>query len=265
MLKAGLIGYGSIGKEIESLISKGKAGHVKLLTVLTRSEQHETSSDSLITTKPETFFEQDLDIVIEAAGHKALHTYGAKVLSSGADLLILSTGALADIELYDSLHQTAKEHACKIYIPSGAIAGLDRIAAGSLGMIDEVKLITSKPVKSWYGTIAEKQVDLETITEPHCLFEGSAREAAGLFPESVNAAATLSISGIGVEHTKVLVYIDPTIHSNVHKIIAVGDFGKLEVSIENHPSKINPKSSPVVAMSVAKVLRNLTQEIVVGV
>ncbi|WP_144460677.1 aspartate dehydrogenase [Siminovitchia fortis] len=265
MLNAGMIGYGTIGKEIASLISEGKAGNVSLRAVLTRNEYYVSSPDCLMTTNPEAFFNKKLDIIIEAAGHDALHTYGAKVLSSGADLLILSTGALADNKLYESLHQMAKTNACKIYIPSGAIAGLDRIATGSLGQIDEVKLITSKPTKSWYGTIAEEQVDLEAINEPHCLFEGSAREAAKLFPESVNAAATLSFAGIGFENTKVQVYIDPTIQQNVHKIVSAGEFGKVELSVQNNPSKTNPKSSPVVAMSVAKVLGNLTKEIVVGV
>lgn len=265
MLKVGLIGYGTIGKEIASHISEGRAGNVSVGAILTRSEYHAALPSILMTNNSDTFFNQEFDMIIEAAGHDALKAYGTKVLSLGTDLLLLSTGALADTELYEKMSQTAKANACKIYIPSGAIAGLDRIASGTLGKIDEIKLVTSKPTKSWYGTIAEEQVNLETIHKPHCLFAGSARDAAKLFPESVNAAATLSFAGIGLDNTKVEVFVDPTIQQNVHKIIAVGEFGKMELSIQNNPAKTNPKSSPIVAMSVAKVLRNLTKEIVVGI
>jgi len=90
-------------------------------------------------------------------------------------------------------------------------------------------------------------------------------EAARLFPENVNVAATLSIAGIGFEKTKVQVYVDPTIQSNTHTIKAKGYFGQVEISVQNVPFKQNPKSSPITAMSVAKVLKNLTTSVVVGI
>lgn len=268
MLKAGIIGYGTLGKSIGRLIEDQQAGDVLLKAVLVRKQLSslDTPPESCtVTTDEEFFFEQDLDIIIEAAGHNALHLYGEKVLSSGRDLIILSVGALADVEFYDLLLDTATKNQKRLFLPSAAIAGLDRIAAGVLGEMEDITLITRKPIKSWYGTIAEEKVDLQSLTEPYCIFNGNARNAAKLFPENVNVSAALSLAGIGFEKTNVQVFVDPTIQMNTHTILAKGYFGQVEISVQNKPFEQNPKSSPIVSMSVAKVLRNLTTSVVIGI
>jgi aspartate dehydrogenase len=268
MLNAGIIGYGTIGKHIAELIQSQQAGAIELKSVLVRNlERIEESSQHpfSFTNNEESFFNQDLDIVIEAAGHHALELYGEKALLSGCHLMVISVGALADNEFLDVLQKAARENSKQILIPSAAIGGLDRIAAGALGEIEEITIITRKPVKSWYGTIAEEKVNLETISEPYCIFDGNARNASKLFPENVNVSATLSLAGIGFEKTKVQVYVDPTIKRNIHTIKAKGFFGEVEISVQNEPFKQNPKSSPIVGLSVAKVLKNLTSSIVIGV
>jgi aspartate dehydrogenase len=268
MLKVGIIGYGTLGRSISDLIASKQAGDVELTAILVRKPLNSTESapeNCTITTDESVFFNQNLDIIIEAAGHHALQLYGEKALSSGSNLIILSVGALANIDFYESLLETATLHQKQLIIPSAAIAGLDRVAAGVLGEINEIRLITRKPPKSWYGTIAEDKVNLETIKEPYCIFDGNARDAAKLFPENVNVSAALSLAGIGFEDTTVQVYVDPTIDKNTHTIVAKGFFGKVEISVQNNPFIQNPKSSPIVSMSVAKVLRNLTSSLVIGV
>ncbi|MBV7505437.1 aspartate dehydrogenase [Bacillus sp. sid0103] len=268
MLKAGIIGYGTLGKSISKLIESGKAGDVVLQAILVRTPLgtfDKLPDQCTVTRNEEVFFNQDLDIIIEAAGHQALQLYGEKALSFGSHLVILSVGALADRNFYESLKAAAANSKKQLIIPSAAIAGLDRIAAGVLGEIDEITLITRKPPKSWYGTIAEEKVNLDTITDPVCIFDGNARNAATLFPQNVNVSAALSLAGIGFEKTKVQVYVDPTIQMNTHTIVAKGYFGQMETTIQNNPFQENPKSSPIVAMSVAKVLQNLTSSVVIGV
>ncbi|MDR6999819.1 putative dinucleotide-utilizing enzyme [Neobacillus niacini] len=80
----------------------------------------------------------------------------------------------------------------------------------------------------------------------------------------MNISAALSIAGVGFEKTKVQIYVDPTIQANFHTIFAKGFFGQVEFKVQNTPFKQNPKSSPIVAMSVVKVLRNLTESVVIG-
>ncbi|MCS0789305.1 aspartate dehydrogenase [Cytobacillus firmus] len=268
MLKAGIIGYGTLGKTISELIEAGYAGEVELKSVLVRRKkgaEHADKKTYALTSDETEFFNGDLDIIIEAAGHQALHMFGEKALANGSHLVVLSVGALGDTGFYEQLQTAAKQHNRQIFIPSAAIAGLDRIAAGSLGEIENITLITRKHPRSWKGTIAEEKVDLHTLTEPFCIYEGNARESSKLFPQSVNVSAALSLAGIGFEDTKVKVYADPTIQSNTHTIKAKGYFGEVEISVSNVPYEENPKSSPIVAMSVAKVLKNLTSPFVIGV
>lgn len=268
MLKIGIIGYGTIGEDIANAITNREAGEVELKAVLVRNiakVENAASFPFLITENEEEFFSQSLDVVIESAGHGAVQKYGAKTLLNGADLIMVSVGAFADEELYQSLQQIAQEHKRKIIIPSAAIGGLDRIAAGSVGPMDEVTLITRKPTKAWFGTLVEQQVDLNTLTEPHLAFDGVARDSARLFPESVNVSAALSLAGIGFDKTKVKVYVDPSITSNIHEIQAKGKFGSISLQIQNTPSPRNPKTGYIVAMSIIKTLRNLSTPLIIGI
>ncbi|MCM3705578.1 MULTISPECIES: aspartate dehydrogenase [Cytobacillus] len=269
MLKAGIIGYGTLGKTIAELIETGHAGNVELKSVLVRRNkkpaEHAEKQAFAFTSDEDDFLNGNLDIIIESAGHEALQLFGDKVLANGSHLVVLSVGALGDTDFYKKLQAVATQHNRQIFIPSAAIAGLDRIAAGALGEIEDITLITRKHPRSWKGTIAEEKVDLNMLTAPFCIYEGNARESSRLFPQSVNVSAALSLAGIGFEDTKVKVYADPTIQSNTHTIKAKGYFGEVEISVSNVPYHENPKSSPIVAMSVAKVLKNLTSPIVIGV
>jgi len=266
MLRAGIIGYGTIGKDSAEYIVNGNAGNVELASILVRdvSKINSALPPSIFCADPETFFSQDLDIIIEAAGHHAVQLYGEKALLSGSDVIVSSVGAFNDQALLDKIIAAAKSQGRRLIIPSAAVGGLDRIAAGAVGPLNQVTLTTRKPPKAWLGTIVEQQVDLQTLKEPVCVFEGSARESSRLFPESVNVSAALSLAGIGLDQTEVKVFVDPTISRNVHEIFACGKFGEIRLQIQNTPSPHNPKTGYIVAMSIAKVLRNLSSSLVIG-
>jgi aspartate dehydrogenase len=267
MLKLGIIGFGSIGKDVAHYIKEEKVKGVSLNGVLVRNKEKLLPSGEnwVICDQIDEFLKLDLDVVIEAAGHEAVYRFGEDVLLSGKDFMIVSVGALADETLHSSLEKAAEKTNTKLIIPSAAIAGLDRIASAQFRTINEVKLITRKPPRVWYGTIAEEKVDLETISEPYCIFNGTARESAKLFPESVNVSAALSLAGIGFDETKVEVYVDPTVQHNTHEISACGDFGEVHFQVQNTPSEDNPKSGYIVAMSICKVLNNFTSRFVIGI
>jgi aspartate dehydrogenase len=268
MLKVGIIGYGTIGEDVANAIANGAAGAAELKAVLVRNlgKSVPRESGSIVVTDDENvFFSQNLDVVVECAGHSALNKYGEKTLASGADLIVVSVGAFADETLHQRILHIANETKRKVIIPSAAIGGLDRIAAGSVGPMDEVTLITRKPPKAWKGTFVEQVVDLTALTEPYCAFEGAARDSARLFPESVNVSAALSLAGIGFDKTRVKVFVDPHITHNTHEILARGRFGQIKLQIENTPSARNPKTGYIVAMSVIKTLRNLSASFIIGI
>jgi aspartate dehydrogenase len=267
MLRVGIIGYGTIGKGTTKYIMDGKAGNVELVSILVRDLEKAAGdpNPSLFCDNPEQFFAQELDIIIEGAGHRAVQLYAEKALKSGSDLIVSSIGAFNDQALLGRTLLAAQSSGKRLIVPSAAVGGLDRIAAGAVGQLDEVTLTSRKPPKAWYGTIVEEQVDLANLKEAVCVFEGNARESSRRFPESVNVSAALSLAGLGLDQTKVKVFVDPTITRNVHEIFAAGEFGQVRLEIQNTPSPNNPKTGSIVAMSIAKVLSNLSTNLIIGI
>jgi aspartate dehydrogenase len=269
MLKVGIIGYGTIGEDVASAIIQGQAGKTELAAVLLRSlSKYEKATEMLkevMTVDENEFFARKLDVVVECAGHASVKKYGERALQSGASLIVVSVGAFADASLLERMLEQAEANGKQVIVPSAAIGGLDRIAAGAVGPMEEVTLVTRKPPKAWYGTLIEQQVDLANLKEPYCAFEGVARDSARLFPESVNVSAALSLAGVGFDETKVKVYADPNITHNTHEISARGKFGAIKLQIQNTPSARNPKTGYIVAMSVIKSLRNMASPFVIGI
>ncbi|GEK48794.1 putative L-aspartate dehydrogenase [Bisbaumannia pacifica] len=266
-IRVGLIGYGTAGKDVAETILSGQAGNTRLTSVLVRNagKYNDVSLDSCtITDNEETFFAFRPDVVVEMAGHEAVIRYAETSLQHGCDFMVISVGAFCDQKLYDRIMASASQQQKRVLIPSAAIAGLDRIAAAAQGPLERVMLTTRKPVKAWRDTYAEEVVDLDTVTQPTLIFEGNARESSGIFPESVNVSAALSLAGVGFEATQVRVLVDPTIEKNVHEVTAKGLFGEVRIEVQNTPSPNNPKTGYIVAMSVAHALKNLSSPLVIG-
>ena len=107
-------------------------------------------------------------------------------------------------------------------------------------------------------------VDLEKLTVPQVIYDGTAREAVAKFPKNVNVAATISLGGLGFDKTKVQVVADPTVNQNIHEIRARGAFGTFEIRLANMPSPQNPKTSFLSCASVLALLKKIQGDIQIG-
>jgi aspartate dehydrogenase len=112
-------------------------------------------------------------------------------------------------------------------IPSGAVGGLDALAAARLGGLTSVTYVGRKPVAAWQGTKAEESVVLADISAATAVFEGTAREAALAYPQNANVAAAIALAGVGFDATRVTLIADPAARGNEHHIEAEGAFGRL--------------------------------------
>lgn len=208
----------------------------------------------------------DVDIVVESASQDAAKLYSPIALRHGKDIMIMSVGSLADKEFREEIERLAKEHRCFIYVPSGALSGIDGVKSAFESGINEVTLVSRKNPLSFKENefVKSRGIDIENIKEPVVVFEGTAEEAVRYFPRNINVAATLSLAGIGFEKTKVKIIADPSIHKNTHTIIIKGDFGEMRSEIDNVPFPENPKTSYLAALSAIATLRKIVSVFRIG-
>jgi len=202
-----------------------------------------SSIDELMSWKP---------TLVECAGHEALAEHGVAVLERGVDLIVASVGALARPELERALREAAGAGRSHIRIPSGAIGGLDALAAARVGGLDSVRYSGRKSVQAWRGTAAERVVDLATLDKAAVIFEGSARDAALMYPQNANVTAATALAGVGFDATRVTLFADPHARGNEHEIEATGRFGTMKFSVVNAPLPENPKTSSLAAYSLVR-------------
>jgi aspartate dehydrogenase len=217
-LKIGLVGCGAIGTGIARAIDGGEID-ADLVAVCDHNPDTALKLIDSLKKKPVKANLDDLvrlsDLVVEAASQRAVPAIARAALSNDRSLMIMSVGALADVGLYREIKRRAAEHGSKVYIPSGAISGLDGIKSASIGTIRKVTLTTTKNPRGLIGApyLKEKQIDIAALKSPTLIFEGSAAEAVKAFPANVNVAATLCLAAREGE-VRVRIIADPDIKVN---------------------------------------------------
>jgi len=255
-MNLGIIGCGAIGTDVAKA-----ADNMKEIKKIYLHDINKKVSEKLYKTlkkaeiKGVKDFLGDVDVVFEGASQQAVNEYAEQVLRAGKDLILMSVGSLFDDSFRRKLEKIARKKSCKIYVPSGAICGVDGILSANVGGLNEVTLVTTKPPES-FG----KSFDVRSV-----LFTGKARDAVKKFPSNINVAASLSLAGKGFEETKVQIVADPVVSRISHKILAHGNFGRLRVELENMPNPNNPSSSYMASLSAIATLRRIIDPIQIGV
>ncbi len=246
-MRVGVIGCGSIGSYVSKWLSEKGELEVVFDKVFDKAF---ILANELGVKAAKTFSEFlncNTDMVVECASQEAVFNYTEEILKSGKDILILSVGAFANKEFREKTIKIAEKLGKRVYIPSGAIAGLDGISAVA-EYVDEVTLVTRKSPESLgvknYGVI----------------FEGNAEEAAKMYPRNLNVAAALGLI-VGFEKVKVRIVAD-RVDENIHEITAKGKFGEIRIVVKN--VKLNPKTSYLAALSVIKTIKNMENSLVIG-
>lgn len=250
----GLIGHGAIAQYVIAHL-----GLQDLAYVIARPGREDAARQALGFDGPVgTSMEgaPEFDILVDCAGHAGLLAHGEAALRAGVDVLTVSIGALAEQDLYDRLTAAARHaHRC-LYLATGAIGGLDAVAAGAVGGLKRVRYTGRKPPAGWRGSPAEAVLDLDTLTAAAVHFDGTAREAALRYPKNANVAAAVALAGTGFDATQVRLIADPEVTENIHHIEAEGAFGRLSFEIAGNALPTSPRTSALAAMSVVKALQD---------
>lgn len=197
---------------------------------------------------------RDCDVIVECLPAAAAHDLAHMVLKTHKTMIMISSCALV---LYPELSTAVEKSRGRILVPSGALAGLDGVQALAQAGIDAATIISTKPPAGFRGApyILANKIDVDSITEKTMFFSGNVFEAAKAFPANVNVAASLALSGIGPEKTRVEVWADPAAKGNAHEIEVMGRFSTIRAKIENTPDPSNPKSSMQAAYSILAALK----------
>jgi aspartate dehydrogenase len=260
----GIIGCGAMGSEIcRALNGDSFPGELLLLDRHLDRAQHLADISAAATAVASLQQIVDgSDLVVECASVQAVRDIALSVLKKGKDLMILSVGALVDADFRQSIYEAARANKCCVYIPSGAIGGIDALLAASQGAINRVTLTTTKPSKGLETApyVLENDVNL---TRSGLIFEGTADEAIAGFPQNINVSATLALAGVGFEKTIVRIAVDPTSTHNVHVIEVEGEFGTFTARFENVPTE-NKRTSKLAAYSAVATLKRIIYPVKLG-
>lgn len=265
--KIALVGFGAIARSVLGFLADEP--RLQLSQVVVPSEFQAEAQKALPTAYRQTPVNSQLildpkpDLVVECAGHTALREHIVPALRAGIPCMVVSIGALSDDGLAAELEQAAQEGKTQVQLLSGAIGGIDAVAAARYAGLESVRYIGRKPPKGWLGSPAEKVVDLNQLNQATRFFDGSARDAARDYPKNANVAATLSLAGLGLDKTRVELWADPTVNQNIHHYQAEGAFGKIEVTLSGNPLPDNPKTSALTVLSIVRALKNRVQTLAV--
>ncbi|MCG2594278.1 aspartate dehydrogenase [Ramlibacter sp. XY19] len=260
MLRIAMIGCGAIGAGVLELLH-GDAD-LQVAAVVLPAGAHSEVREAVAKFAPQAQVVSQIDgavpvdVVVECAGHAAIEEHVLPALERGIPCMVASVGALSAPGMAQRIEQAARRGRTQVQLLSGAIGGIDAIAAARVGGLDSVVYVGRKPPLAWKGTPAERDVDLAALDQPYCIFEGNAEDAARLYPKNANVAATLSLAGLGLQRTQVKLYADPSVTENVHYVEARGAFGSLELTMRGKPLAANPKTSALTVFSVVRALAN---------
>ncbi len=261
----GIVGCGAIGR---ALLRAGDTDRLGAPIAGVTSRTDGPAREFLATLEsPPPYLELDelvecSSLVIETAGGHVVPALAEAAFGAGKDLMVISIGALLQ---HPEVIDQARATGCRLYAPSGAIAGLDGIKSACQGWVDRVEMASRKPIAALEGApyLVENEIPLTGLAEAREVFYGTAREACRGFPSNLNVSAAVSLAGIGPDRTTVRIVADPALTRNCHDITVEGEFGLLGIHIENIPSE-NPKTGRLTAMSIIRSVRDVFDPFRIG-
>src|SRR5689334_15102727 len=230
-LRIAIAGLGAIGLKVAEALDRGIPGCA--LAAVSANDRGKAAGRLAHLAHPPPVVAIDAleplaDLVIECAPASLLPAIAEPFLRAGKSVLVLSVGAIL---VNEHLIGLARAHGGQIVVPTGALLGLDAVAAAAEGEIHSVRMVTRKPVRGLAGApyLVEHNIRIEDITAPLRIFVGTPREAAVGFPANLNVAVALSLAGIGPDKTTLEIWADPSLERNVHSIEVVADSASFSI------------------------------------
>ena len=240
MSRIGLLGCGKIGGMLLADILQGEKHQVTFIQDPFCGDQGQIP----VVSKADPRLLEQTDLVIETATADGLKENIALILKY-CDLMLFSVTAFSEDAFYEEVKRLMEKYHHKVYLPQGAILGVDGIADGRQ-LITSVDITTTKNPKSLGREDTEKTV----------VYEGCTRGACQAYPRNVNVHATVALAGIGFDRTHSRIISDPSVSTNTHVIRVEGEGIHFELTISSFSTGgVTGKYTPYSAVaSMHKVL-----------
>ena len=268
MVSVGLVGCGTIGSGLAAAIERKYRRAARIVALHDQNHANALRVQRRIRSTPPICSLATLirrsRLVIEAASVEVVVQVVRAALRADRDVLVMSVGGLL---LNRSWQRLAQRSRARLYVPSGALAGLDGVKGMAMGRIRRISLTTRKPPRSLRDapSVRRKGLNLSRRRRPVTVFEGSAHAAVRALPQNANVAASLALaSGRPTGRVRVRVIADPTIRSNIHEVEVIGDRGRLHARMESAPSRSNPRTSEQALRSALATLDQILGPITIG-
>ena len=181
--RVGIAGLGAIGRALARRLAAGMPGLV-LTCAAARDRAKaqawlEEEGIACPLVELETF-PHHADLAVECAPAGALESICTPMLTAGKRVMVLSAGALLP---RPHLIDLARDHGGQIIVPTGALLGLDAVAAAAEGTIHTVRMITRKPPGGLAGAphLVKNDISVEGLNAAKMVFSGTAREGRRAF------------------------------------------------------------------------------------
>jgi aspartate dehydrogenase len=267
MMRVGLVGCGTIGTQLALALQRDYASRARVVALHDEALAHARALAARLRPAPVLCSLPELirrsDLVLEAASASIAAEVAVRALRAHRNVFIMSIGGLLRNREWQ---RVAARSRAAVYMPSGALAGLDGVKALAMGRIRRVQLTTFKPPRALASApyVQRKRLNLTRLTRPRLLYEGSPQAAVQGCPQNTNVAAAVTLaSGVSSSRIRIRVVADPALRRNRHELEVDGDCGRIHCTIESEPSA-NPKTSELAIRSALATLQQLFSPIRIG-
>lgn len=266
--RVAVIGFGAIGRDVAERLAQGAIPALKLAGVSARGLDRVRRQTAAMKPPPLVGPLADVvahaDIVVEAATAAAFPEIATAVLSEGKILVPVSLSAIPHMT---GFHELAARHGGKVFLPSGAMLGLDIVKAAAEDGIGRALVRMRLKPESLVNEPFVKKAGLDlgaALVEPILVFRGTVREAALALPNHCNNPVALALAGAGYENTLVEVIAEPGLPGALIEVEIDAETVSVRLSSQNLPPKLPGSASRIIASSVMAVLRSIAAPVAVG-
>ncbi|MGH7004612.1 MAG: aspartate dehydrogenase domain-containing protein [Alphaproteobacteria bacterium] len=232
-MRIGIVGFGFIGRHLYQRLMQGAEPGLSVAFVWNRSPGKIAGVPlGLILRDLAEAPDKRADLIVELAHPDVTRAHGTAFVAA-ADYLVTSVTALADDSVRGALLETAMAHKRRIFVPHGALVGLDTLTE-QRHRLAEVTITFKKHPKNL--DFAASGIDPAIVQNPTVLYDGPARGIATLFPRNINTMITCALATVGLDRCRAVLIADPALDKAYAQVEAIGHDGSRIATWNEQPA-----------------------------